>query len=231
MSQYPPPPPPPPQNYPPQGYPPQGYPPQPPGRGYPPPGGYGAPPPPNQPYGYPPQPQGSNGPAIASLIFGILLCIPLLTGLLAIILGFVGRGKAKDPRFGGRGMATTGIILGLLNIVGWIAFGYGAYEYVKPIKQVGHDFIAAMANGDPNAARYVHSTNNPAEIRRAAEQMKPWGRLRETTFSEFHAKNENGVMRVDLGGTATFDNATKRVKLVLQKEADQWKIVEFTFPP
>jgi Domain of unknown function (DUF4190) len=218
MSQYPPPPPP-------QNYPPQGYPPTPPGQGYP-PSGY----PPEQPYGYPP-PKGSNGAAIASLIFGILLCIPLLAGLLAIILGFVGRSKAKDPRFGGGGMAVAGILLGFLNLVGWGLIGCGTYAYIKPANQAGHDFIAAMSKGDVStAAKFCHSTMAPADLQRESAKMRPWGNLKDTTFSEFHAKNENGVMHLDLGGTATFDNATKKVKLVLVDEAGQWKVVEFNFP-
>ena len=95
MSQYPPPPPQPPQ-YPPQGMPPQGFPPQ----GYP-----------QQPYGAPQAPK-SNGLAITALIMGILSCIPGV-GLLAILFGLLGIGKAKDPRVGGKGLATAGLLLGL----------------------------------------------------------------------------------------------------------------------
>ena len=224
MSQYPPgpPPPPPQQNYPPQGYPPA----PPPGQGFPPPG---------QSYGYPPQPRGSNGAAIASLIMGILLCIPVITGLGAIITGFVGSKKANDPRFGGKGMAVTGIILGFLNLIGWgIAGGlmYVGYQQLKPVIAMGNDFVAAMAEGNiDKAAGYTHSMMNRADLQRAAEQMKPWGKLKDTTFTQFKRHMDTTGDRLELGGTATFDKATKKVRILLTQEAGQWKIVEFNFPP
>src|SRR5258706_2456823 len=95
----------------PPGYPPQ-QPPPPPGGGY---------------YGSPQMPMGearrSNGAAVAALVMGILLCIPVITGLGGIILGVVGIRTARDPRAGGRVLAVTGIVLGVLNLVVWGLFG------------------------------------------------------------------------------------------------------------
>src|SRR5437016_2678535 len=78
---------------PPPGYPPQGYPPQGPPPGYPPQSGG---------YSVAPEPKRSNGWAISSLICGILGCIPLITGILAVLLGAVGLAKTKNPRVGGK---------------------------------------------------------------------------------------------------------------------------------
>ena len=221
MSQYPPPPPP--QNYP-QGYAPgQNYPP---GQGYPPTG---------QPYGYTPHPKGSNGAAIASLILGILLCIPAVTGLFAIILGFVGSKKANDPRFGGKGMAVTGIVLGFLNLIGWAIAGgliYSGYQQVKPMIANSRDFITAMSDGDMNkASAFTHSTMNRGDLQRASDQMKSWGKLKDVTFTEFNRRISGGTDHLEMGGTATFDKATKRIRVTLAQEAGQWKIIEFNFPP
>ena len=219
MSQYPPPPPP-------------GFPPPPPGQNYP-PSNY---PPHGQAYGYPPQPRGANGLSITALILGILLCIPVITGLGAIIFGFAGSHKARDPRFGGRGMAVTGIILGVLNLIGWGLFGGLGYAYyqreLKPAKQMAHDFIDAMSQGKVNtAAGYSHSTFAQAALQRASDQMQPWGKLKDTSFTEFKTHYDSSGERMDLAGTAVFEKTTKRVNVSLKKEAGQWKIVEFNFPP
>jgi hypothetical protein len=104
----------------------QGYPPYNPPPNYPPPGqGYYAPPP-GQP-GYPmqpppigvyvvPQDQG-NGPAVASLILGILgIFFGLLTGIPAIITGHIAlsRINANPGSSGSRGMAVAGLIMGYI---------------------------------------------------------------------------------------------------------------------
>ncbi len=64
----------------------------------------------------------SNPLAIASLICGCLLCIPLLPGIAAIVTGALGMRKTNDPAVTGRGMAIAGLVLGILNILGWAAY-------------------------------------------------------------------------------------------------------------
>jgi predicted Zn finger-like uncharacterized protein/prepilin-type processing-associated H-X9-DG protein len=58
-------------------------------------------------------PKLTNGMAITSLVCGLLGCFPL-AGLAAIIFGIFGLLKTKDPRYGGKGMSITGIVLGAL---------------------------------------------------------------------------------------------------------------------
>ena len=70
-------------------------------------------------------PKGEKPPAspaaVLALVCGILLCLGPLTGPAAIIAGLVARGQAqrKPHAVGGRGMATIGIVLGLLNLLLW----------------------------------------------------------------------------------------------------------------
>src|SRR3954465_9932693 len=93
-------------------------------------------PPATPPPGYNPgQPQGqqSNGLAITALIMGILSCIPGV-GLLAILFGLLGMGKAKDPRVGGKGLAMVGLLLGLLGTIGWAYAGYKGYQGWQLVK-------------------------------------------------------------------------------------------------
>lgn len=61
-------------------------------------------------------PQATNGMAIASLVCGLLFCLPIC-GILAIIFGIVGLAKTKDPRVGGKGMSIAGLILGIFGIL------------------------------------------------------------------------------------------------------------------
>jgi hypothetical protein len=85
---------------------------------------------------------GSNGMAVTSLVLGILsLFCFALTGLPAIVFGFLGLSKAS--RVGtGKGMAVAGLLLGLLGTVltagaAWVVWkGYkGAERVVKAAKE------------------------------------------------------------------------------------------------
>lgn len=95
-----------------------------PGYGAPPSGGFGDP---------PPRGPARNGLGVAALVLGILALITfwtlvggILFGLLAIILGLVGRGRAKRGEATNGGMALAGVILGALGLLfaaGLIAVG------------------------------------------------------------------------------------------------------------
>lgn len=71
-----------------------------------------------------PPPSRSKGMAIAALVCGALALLfcwtivgGILLGLIAIVLGIIAAGRAKNGRAGGRGMAITGAVLGLLGLV------------------------------------------------------------------------------------------------------------------
>lgn len=102
----------------PPGYgPPPGY-----GSGYPNPYAYGAPPP-------------RNGFGVASLVLGViglvtsLFVLGIVPGVLAIVFGGLGRGRARRHEATNGGMAIAGIVLGVLAVIAGIAF-IGVYAYV-----------------------------------------------------------------------------------------------------
>ena len=82
-----------------------------------------APGPPGTPPAQPPFPrakQANSGWAIASLILGIcgFTCIPLIGSVLAIVFGFLAKSEIKkgSGRLKGSGLATAGIVLGMILI-------------------------------------------------------------------------------------------------------------------
>lgn len=77
-----------------------------------------------QQFGMPPVPAGrSNGLGTASLVLGILslvtwfLFIGGLFGIVAVILGFLGRGKAKRGEASNGAMALAGLVTGAVGIL------------------------------------------------------------------------------------------------------------------
>src|SRR5205085_1420291 len=105
-------------------------------------------------YAMPPQ-RKTSGAANAALIFGILGCVPLITGLIAIVCGFIGIRTTRDPRYSGRGMAVAGLILGLLSVLIWGIVGgtaglggWMAYTYTKPAREAAKQLAADLAAGE-----------------------------------------------------------------------------------
>lgn len=75
-------------------------------------------------FGMPPVPAGNrNGLGTASLVLGILslvtwfLFIGGLFGIVAVVLGFLGRGRAKRREASNGGMALAGIVTGAVGIL------------------------------------------------------------------------------------------------------------------
>ncbi|MDQ4010902.1 MAG: DUF4190 domain-containing protein [Actinomycetota bacterium] len=100
-------------------------------------------PPPGYPgtYGYPGYPaypvqRPTNGFAIASLVLGILIIVSWgITGILALIFGYIARRQIRERGEGGAGLAVAGIVLGwvgvgflaILPIFGIIAFAFRGF--------------------------------------------------------------------------------------------------------
>ena len=143
----------------------------------PPPPSYGAPPPPSYgqyPGSYPPPPQASpyggyapppsapqNGLGIASLVTAIIALLTVVggvvLGVVAVILGFMGWGKAKRGQATNGGVAVAGIVLGLLSIIeavaviGLFIWGFGEVggtDYVDCLSRAGSDQEAVQQCAD-----------------------------------------------------------------------------------
>ena len=66
-------------------------------------------------------PRRKNTLALAALLVGMMLFIPLASGVLAILLGRRAMRDARDYALGRAGIARTAIVLGVINVVCWLA--------------------------------------------------------------------------------------------------------------
>jgi hypothetical protein len=174
-------------------------------------------------------PPRTSGAAIASLILGILGCVPLLTGVLAVILGMIGLGATKKPGVGGRGLAIAGLVLGLLSIVGWTGFGgIMGWEWVasEPSRAAAKAFVTDLSNGDVNsAAAMCVPWISKDSLQKTADKMKPWGLLTKTSFIGINSNNTCVVT-----GSAMFANSPHTVQLTFvvlpdgSEKVQSWQI-------
>jgi hypothetical protein len=153
----------------------------------------------------PPRP--GNGAAIASFVFGLLLCIPLLSGLLAIFLGAIGIRKARDPAVPYKGLAIAGFILGFVSFIGWCGvggvLGYG-YQESKKAAPVAEQFLKDASFGNVAAAAANSAGVNSTQLQAFATQMSQFGALQNVSFNSFHINAVNSEASIELGGTVTF---------------------------
>jgi len=181
------------------------------------------------PGGYPGAPQGqqSNGLAITALIMGILSCIPGV-GLLAILFGALGLGKAKDPRVGGKGLAIVGIVLGLLSIVAYAGVGYSVYwgfGKLKAMAEPGAEFFKAVDAGDfVKAKQYTTGNISDIDLAKARETMKSMGAYKDMKVTKADFKNDV----LDCSGTVIFEKGTKSFEFRMVKSGDAFKVDKFT---
>jgi hypothetical protein len=206
------------------------YPPGPPPMNPPPGGAYGSPMPPGG------QREG-NGPAIAALVMGLLLCIPFVTGLGGIILGAVGIKRAGNPRVagGGKGMAIAGLILGIVNLIIWGLFGSGIWALVAGTSEqrtIAKQFIKDLSEGNVSAATAACSSNVPQSlVAKQSQTMKSWGQLQDVTTVGINANANAGQgTQVIVSGGAQFSNGSRSFIIEFVQEGGKWKIRKFEFP-
>lgn len=105
-----------------------------------------------------------SGLSIASLVFGLLCCIPG-SGFIGAILGGAGLVSISksDGRLSGRGMAFSGLILGLLGTMLWFGIVIGGYIGLKELNQFVQP-VYTIAKGDFSQARPHLSKSTAAKL-------------------------------------------------------------------
>lgn len=175
----------------------------------------------------------SNAWAIASLVCGLLGCVPYATGAAAVVLGIVGLNKANDPRYTGRGLAIGGIVLGALSFVFWLFFSttvFGLFTATGQPRQLAQEFVRMTSDGAVDAATARAAPHmSRAEIEQLAKRMREWGAYQDLTSDSSSLHVAGGVTTCDLSGTATFANGERPFAMTLIKEADAWKVSALAF--
>ncbi|MCS6976521.1 MAG: DUF4190 domain-containing protein [Gemmatales bacterium] len=173
-------------------------------------------------YGQPPQPggyqepqyygpTGSSGKAVISMILGLMsFCLCCVTGIPAVILGFMGLSDVRNSggRLGGTGMAVIGIITGLLGtFCGLGCIGFGWFSIVM---------MQEMAKAELNANPIVQE--HLGEIESCTFN---WTDMMEERQKEKDRIRQNELWSFDLEGTKGKGLARVRMK----QEGDKMRLL------
>jgi hypothetical protein len=170
-----------------------------------------------------PQPSTTSGAAVASLICGLLFCIPFVTGLLAFILGLVGISSTKNPNVRGRGMAIAGLILGLLSLLGWVG-GFGELAHWQGITGPERTFAKTYVNdllaGNLDKDAAVSTGQVTSDTLQALQtQAQPWGAL-QSIFVIAVPTQKNGFYACAIVGQCQFASGQHQIQMELVKDSN-----------
>jgi hypothetical protein len=181
-----------------------------------------------------PEPRRANALAVISLICGIVACVPFLTGIAAVITGALGIRKANDPRYGGRGIAIAGLVLGVMSILFWGLFGtgiWGLFRATEAPRALAATFVRDVAAGDIEAAQAnAGSLVTPGELEELSKSMETWGTFKELTSFNSSIQTRPGLTQCELQGTAEFSQETRAFEMTLIKQGEEWKVASVRFP-
>ena len=163
-------------------------------------------------------------PAIAAAACGIFLIVPYLSGAAAIGLGIAGLRQTADRAMRGRRLAWGGVILGLLNVIGWTVYFSLIANLSAGGRAAAHQFFADLNSPTPQDARRDCLGVSPQRLDSAANKLQNWGGLKSVTVLYITSDSSNG----SVAGVVRGDLETPSGKHLFQLQTTGWKIINFS---
>jgi hypothetical protein len=167
-------------------------------------------------------------------VFGILGCVPEITGLLAIIFGIAGLRRARDPRVGGKGLAGAGLSLGIVSVIAWsgiIGFvtllGVGS----GPARDVARQYLADYSHGNlPAVMQATSASVSPAQVQSLSDRLVPLGNLQDVQFVGVYL-GYSFSPEWRLNGRAKYANGWALFTIKVVRQGDAWKVQDIQINP
>ena len=168
----------------------------------------------------------------ASLACGVFLIVPFFAGIAAVALGVIGIRQANEPnlRMRGRRLAIAGVILGLLNILGWSAYFKFISQISGPGRAVAHRFIDDLNSTNPASAAHECLANvRPDRLDTASNQIKNWGGAKSVAVLFITSETANGITTSSVRGTLRTPTGDHAFQLQTAcEDGPDWKIKDFS---
>ncbi|HEX4056376.1 MAG TPA: DUF4190 domain-containing protein [Tepidisphaeraceae bacterium] len=165
--------------------------------------------------------------ALTGFACGLLLIVPFLAGITAIILGICGLLETRQTSVRGRKLALIGIVLGLVNLLGWSAYAGIVGRISAPGRSVAYRFIDDLSAGNTTAAERECDGIGEARLRAAAIQLKNWGGARSVAILYIDSNTANAVTTGSIRGTIHTSRGDHSFELTTASENSAWIISNF----
>jgi len=169
-------------------------------------------------------------PSAVSLVCGLILIVPILAGAAAIAMGIIGLRQTKLLYTRGRRLAIAGLILGILNIVGWSVYFKFISTISQPGREAAHHFLADVASANPSVAqRDCVGSVSSGSLLAASNQIKSWGGLKSVSVLSVTSDNDNGITTGIVRGIIYSPTGEHTFELhAVDQEDAGWKVHEFS---
>jgi hypothetical protein len=130
-----------------------------------------------------------NTPALLSLLCGLLVFVPLVSSVLAILLGTVGIKRSRKRAAGGHGFAVAGLCLGILGTVFWSCLiSYCTLGYLAGPSCEGSSraLLSDLGGGRVKAAMAICDGPSASELEADSRQLVKCGPPLSIAFSGCH---------------------------------------------
>ena len=169
----------------------------------------------------------------ASLACGIFLIVPFFAGIAAVALGIIGIRQANEPnlKMRGRRLAIAGVILGLLNILGWSVYFKFVSQISGPGRTVAHRFIDDLNSENPGGAAHECLANVRSDrLDTASNEIKNWGGAKSVAVLFITSETANGITTGSVRGTLRTPTGNHAFQLQTACDGDgpEWKIKDFS---
>jgi hypothetical protein len=170
-----------------------------------------------------------NVPAVVSLVLGFVsFCLPILTGILAVIFGLFGIKRSHDQSVGGRGPAIAGIVLGLISTVLWLAIVVPVamtWLHSRPQKALARQFITDLSNRDIDAASKLSAvTFGWGHMQDLSDRLNAYGEFKYVNFTGYVYSVVNNNEQWTLTGDAYYAKDFAPFTLITIRQEGQWRV-------
>ena len=105
-----------------------------------------------------------NVPAIAGLIFGLLLFVPYLAGIAALVFGRAGLARADELGGRGRRAARAAVVLGMINLVLAVALTAASFPAIARARRKAEQIRCASNMRQLSMAMMMYAQDNGGAV-------------------------------------------------------------------
>lgn len=171
------------------------------------------------------EPPRTSASAITSLVTGILICIPVVTGLAAIVFGILGIKATARPNVRGRGLAIAGLVLGCVGLLAQAGIGLAVWSFVsssEPAREYVRTYMDDFYAGNFEA---LSARSHPAFDVQTLSDYRDYldthgGTYSGLSFRSMHAQSSGGSTTWTLGGSADYSAGPAEFQAVVRSNGD-----------
>jgi hypothetical protein len=165
--------------------------------------------------------------ALAAFICGLVF-IPIITGIAALVAGFVGIRATRDPLIAGRRFAVAGIILGVLNLVIWACLA-ASYVPTFSIRRAALKYIDDLNENRADVAASESTLDHQPDIPDNLHMVHRVGTVDDIEIVSITPQTMNGVPAATVSGFIGYTNSNIAYIYTLDLiwEDGGWKVSGF----